>query len=90
MNFQDATKMRGTQIRKWLHRRPLNMQEADYQMPDISIEKFPTFFGNTLKDAEKHFFKFKSTCDVFNISEDNITCRLFTQTLHGNDCEWFF
>jgi hypothetical protein len=35
-------------------------------------------------------FKFKITCDVFNISEDNVTCRLFAQTLHGNACEWFF
>jgi hypothetical protein len=90
MDFQDAEKRRGTQRRKWLHRIPLNMQEVDYQMPNISIEKFPTFFGNTSEDAEQHLFKFKSTCDVFNISEDNITCRLFAQTLHGNAREWFF
>jgi hypothetical protein len=50
------------------------MQGVDYQMPNISIEMFPIFFGNTLEDGEQHFFKFKSTCDVFNISEDNITC----------------
>jgi hypothetical protein len=50
------------------------MQEVDFQMPDIPIEKISTFFGNTSEDAEQHLFNFKSTCDVFNISEDNVTC----------------
>jgi hypothetical protein len=35
-------------------------------------------------------FRFKSTCDVFNLTEDNVTCRLFAQTLHGNAREWFY
>jgi hypothetical protein len=59
-------------------------------MPDIPIENFSTFFGNTSEDAEKHLFKFKSTCDVFNLTEDNVTCRLFLQTLRGDALEWYY
>jgi hypothetical protein len=50
MDLQDATKGIGTQ-RRW-HISHLNLQEVDFQMPNISIEKFPTFFGNVLEDAE--------------------------------------
>jgi hypothetical protein len=59
-------------------------------MPHISIEKFPTFFGNTSKDVNQHLLKLKITCHVFNISKDNFTCQIFSQTLHGNTREWFF
>jgi hypothetical protein len=58
-------------------------------MPHIPIEKFSTFFGNTSKDAEKHLFRFKSTCDVFHLTKDNVTCQLFAQTFRGNAIKWF-
>jgi hypothetical protein len=45
MDLQDSTKGRGIQRRRRLHRSPLNLPEVDFQMPDIPIEKFSTFFG---------------------------------------------
>jgi len=42
-----------------------------------------------LEDAEKHLFNFKSTCHDFNLTEDNVTCILFLQTLRGNDLKWY-
>jgi hypothetical protein len=89
MAFQDGMKGRYTQRRRRLHKRPLNLPKVDFQMPNISIENFSTFFGNTLEDAKQHFFKFKSTYDVFNLTEDNVTCQLFLQTLLGDALEWF-
>jgi hypothetical protein len=59
-------------------------------MPDIPIERFSTFFGNTSEDVYQHLFRFKITCDFFNFTEDNVTCQLFSQTLHGNAHEWFY
>jgi len=53
------------------------MSKVDFQMPNIPIEKFPTFFGITLEDEEKHLFNFKIICDVFNITKDNAICQLF-------------
>jgi hypothetical protein len=41
-------------------------------MPNISMDKFPTFFGNTLEDAEKHFFKFDNVCAIYNVAEDDV------------------
>jgi len=90
MDLQDTLKGIGAQRRRWLHRTLLNLQELDFQMPDISIKNFPIFFGNTSKDAKKNLLKFKITCDIFNIYEDIVTCQLFAQTLHGNACEWLF
>jgi hypothetical protein len=58
-------------------------------MHDIPIEKISTFFGNTLEDGEKHLFRFKITCDVFNLIEYNVTCRLFLQTVCGYALEWY-
>jgi hypothetical protein len=81
MALQDSTKGRVIQRRRRFHRTPLNLPEVDFQMPDIPIEKFSTFFGNTSEDAEQHLFRFKCTCDIFNLTEDNVTCRLFLQTL---------
>jgi hypothetical protein len=90
MDFQDVVKGKYTQIRRQLHRSPLNLLEVDFQMPNISIEIFSTFFGNTSKDAKQQLFKFKSTCHVFNLTEDNVTCRLFLQTVCGDTLEWFY
>jgi hypothetical protein len=58
-------------------------------MLDISIETFSTFFGNTSEDVEQSLFNFKSTCEVFNITGDNVTCQLFLQNLHGDALEWY-
>jgi hypothetical protein len=53
------------------------------------LKVFSTFFGDASEDAEKHLFNFKSTCHDFNLTEDNVTCRLFLQTLRGNALEWY-
>jgi hypothetical protein len=90
MDFQYVEKGRDTQRRRQLHIIPLNLPEVDFQMPNISIEKISTFFGNTSKDVKQHLFKFKITCDVFNLTEKKITCRLFLQNMQGNALEWFY
>jgi hypothetical protein len=58
-------------------------------MPNIPMEKMYTFFGNTSEDVEHHLFRFKCTCDIFNLVEDNVTCLLFLQTLRGDALEWY-
>jgi hypothetical protein len=88
LGLQDSVKQRIVQRRRRFHRTPLNLPEVDFQMPDISIEKFSTFFGNTLEDA-KHMFNFKSICHDYNLTEDNVTCRLFLQTLCGDVLQWY-
>jgi len=87
MTLQDATKSISSQRKK--HSNPFNLLKAKFQMRDIYIEKFSTF-GNILEDAEQHLFKFKCTCEIFDIYEDNFICILFAQTLCGNALEWFF
>jgi hypothetical protein len=81
MALQDSTKGRNTQRRRRFHKTPLNLLEVNFQMLDISIEFFSTFFGDASEDAEKHLFNFKSTCHDFNLTKDNVTCILFLQTL---------
>ena len=58
-------------------------------MPDICIEIFSTFFGDASEDAEKHLINFKDTFYDVNLTEDNVTCRLFLQTLRENALEWY-
>jgi hypothetical protein len=58
-------------------------------MPNIPIEIFSTFFGDASEDAEKHLINFKGTCYDFNLTEDNVTCRLFLQTLREDALEWY-
>jgi hypothetical protein len=53
----------------------------DFEMPNILVEFFSTFFGDVLEDAEQHLINFKGTCYDLNLIEDNVTCRLFIQTL---------
>jgi hypothetical protein len=53
------------------------------------MEKKFTFFGNISEDAEHHLFNFKITCPDFNLTEDNVTCQLFLQNLHGDALEWY-
>jgi hypothetical protein len=87
MDFHDSTKGTSSQRRRRFHRTPLNLAEVDFQMPDVPIETVSTFFGNTSKHERNHLFRLKITCDVFNLTEDNFTCRLFLQTLHGDALE---
>jgi hypothetical protein len=89
MDLQDSRKGKVIQRRRQLHKIPLNLPEVDFHMPDIPIEKIYTFFGNTSKDVEKHLFRFKITCDVFNINEAIVTCQLFFKKLCGDALEWY-
>jgi hypothetical protein len=54
MALQDLAKERNTQRRRRFHNTPLNLPEIDFQMPNIPIEIFSTFFGDASKDAEQH------------------------------------
>jgi hypothetical protein len=87
MALQDSTKGRNTQRRRRFHNTPLNLPEVDFQMPNIPIEIFSTFFGDVLKDVEKHLINFKGTCYDFNLTEYNVTCILFLQTLREDALE---
>jgi hypothetical protein len=89
MDLQDLEKGIIIQRKSQLHRIPLNMPEVYFHMHDIPIENNSTFFVNIYKDAEQQLFRFRSTCDFFNFIEDNVTCRLFLQTLCGNVLEWY-
>ena len=51
MYLQDKTKGWGNQIRRPFHKTPLDIPVVDFHMPDIPIETFSTFFGNTSEDA---------------------------------------
>jgi hypothetical protein len=80
MDLQDLIKETNTQRRKF-HNTPLNLQETDFQMPNIPIEFFSTFFGDASKDEKQNLINFKGTCYDFNLTEDNVTCILFLKTL---------
>jgi hypothetical protein len=66
------------------------LQGEVHPLPNISMDKFPMFFGNTSEDVEKHLVKFDSVCDIYNVVEDDVACRLFVLTLKGNASEWFY
>jgi hypothetical protein len=89
MALQESTKGRNTQRRRRFHNRPLNLPEIYFQMPNIPIEIYSTFFGDASKDAEQHLIDLKGTCYDFNLTEDNVTCRLFLQTLREDALEWY-
>jgi hypothetical protein len=89
MALQDLAKGRNTQRKRRFYKTSLNLPEVDFQMLEISIELFSTFFGDASENVEQRSFKFKITCHDFNIIKDNVTCRLFLQTLRGNALEWY-
>jgi hypothetical protein len=41
----------GIQIEKTLHKSPLSLQGEVHPLPDISMDKFLTFYGNVSEDA---------------------------------------
>jgi hypothetical protein len=53
------------------------------------MDKFLMFFINTLEDEKKNLVKFDSACDIYNVAEDNVACRLFILTLKGSAHEDF-
>jgi hypothetical protein len=89
MYLKDLAKDINTQRRRKFHNTPLNIPEIDFQTPNISIEDFSTFFRDASEDVEQHLINFKGTCYDFNITEDNVTCRLFLQTLQEDSLEWY-
>jgi hypothetical protein len=66
------------------------LQGKVHPFPDISMDKFPIFFGNNLEDVEKHFIKFVSACEIFNVDENDVACCLFILTLKEDANEWFY
>jgi hypothetical protein len=88
MAFQDSIKGRNTQRRRF-HNTPLNLPEIDFQMANIAIEFFSTFFGDASEDVKQHLINFKGTCYDSNLTKDNVTCRLFLQTLREDALEWY-
>jgi hypothetical protein len=51
MDFKDSTKGRKTEIRIPFFNTPLNLPKVHFQMLNIPIEFFSTFFGDALEDA---------------------------------------
>jgi hypothetical protein len=80
----------GIQRKKRLHRSPLSLQGEVHPLPDISMEKFPTFCGNVSEYAEKHLIKFESACEIFNVAQNDVACRLFILNLKEDVNEWFY
>jgi hypothetical protein len=85
---QVIVKGEGFKRKKYLHNGPLNLQGEIHTMPNISMEKYLMFFGNTLIDAKKHLVKFEYILD--NVVAYHFACRLFILTLKGNASEWFY
>jgi len=36
------------------------------------MDKFPMFFRNDSKDAEKHLIKFDNACEIYNVAENDV------------------
>jgi hypothetical protein len=66
------------------------LQGEIHPLLDISMEMFPMFFKNSLGYAEKHFIKFDSACEIYNVAENDVAWRLFISTLMENVGEWFY
>jgi hypothetical protein len=78
------------QRNKQLHKISLDLQGKIHPLPYISMDKFSMFFGNTSEDAKKHLVKFDSACDIHNVAENDVACRLFILTLTENASECFY
>jgi hypothetical protein len=48
------------------------------------------FFENTSEDEKKNFVKFYNICDIYNVTKNDVLCRLFILTLKINRSEWFY
>jgi hypothetical protein len=66
------------------------LQGEVHPLPDIAMDKFPMFFRNTLEDAEKYLINFDSSCEIYNVAQNDVVCWLFILTLKENVSEWFY
>ena len=80
----------GIQIKKRLHKSPLSLQGEVHPLPAISMDKFLTFWKNVSENTRKHFIKFDSACEIFNVAQNDVACRLFISTLKEYVSELFY
>jgi hypothetical protein len=73
-----------------MHRSPLKLQGEFHSLPNISMDKFPMFFGNTSKYEEKHLVKFDCASEIYNVVDNGIACQLFILTLKEDASEWYY
>jgi hypothetical protein len=69
--------------------KPLRLPHHLHPYPLYSFEYLPRFSGEDHVTAERHLEAFENFVDQFEIVHDDVTMRLFSQSLFGDVVVWF-
>ena len=66
-----------------------NIQGYPHDIPEKSIDNFPTFQGNNVLLEANHWRKFKNMANKFATNYEDVKMRLFTLSLEDDASIWF-
>ncbi|KAH9292928.1 hypothetical protein KI387_041885, partial [Taxus chinensis] len=69
---------------------PLSLTPPLYDLPHGSHKNISMFNGDGKHHPNEHITSFFVACGILGVSHEDISVRLFVETLHGVAAEWFY
>ncbi|KAH9315574.1 hypothetical protein KI387_024201, partial [Taxus chinensis] len=69
---------------------PLSLTPPLHDLPHGSWKNIPKFNGDGKQHPDEHIASFFVACGVLGVAHEDVSVRLFIETLHGVVAEWFY
>lgn len=69
---------------------PLNLAAALHGLLQSSRKNFPKFYGDGKQHLDEHIKAFYIAIGVFGVEHEDISIRLYIETLQGIAADWFY
>ncbi|KAH9320262.1 hypothetical protein KI387_022031, partial [Taxus chinensis] len=75
----------------WGHRvGPLALTQPLHELPRGNWKNFPKFKGDGKVHPDEHIAAFIVACGVLGVEHEDVSVRLFIETLQDNAADWFY
>lgn len=69
---------------------PLSLTAPLHKLPKGTRKNLPKFLGDGFQHLDKHIAAFYIACGVLGVEHEDVSMRLFIETLHGATTDWFY
>ncbi|KAH9322133.1 hypothetical protein KI387_016772, partial [Taxus chinensis] len=68
---------------------PLALPHPVHALPHGNRKNFPKFDGSGNQSPDSHISAFIMSCSILDVTHEDVSVRLFLETLQGPAAEWF-
>lgn len=69
---------------------PLSLPQPLHELPRSIRKNFPKFRGDGKVHPDEHIVAFIVACGILMLEHEDVTIRIFVETLQDNVADWFY